>query len=188
MLQRSIESATQSGHSSFWGTRMKIYKNSLLALTLALVASTAVSQSAGQAEEEQKFIGMWRLVSWTKQYDDGSSRQDPKTESYIIYTDTGRMCWVAMDPSRPTWTADPTESEELAAFRGLGAYCGTVELNTDEGYVIHHVEIAKTPSAVGIERKRWFEFDGPERLNLRVEPRENVPPLVESVLVWERVK
>jgi hypothetical protein len=93
-----------------------------------------------------------------------------------------------MDPSRPTWTADPTEAEELTAFRGLGAYCATVELNTNEGFVIHHVEIAKGPNAVGIERKRWFEFDGPDRLNLRVEPTENVPPLVESALVWERVK
>ena len=98
------------------------------------------------------------------------------------------MCWVAMAPSRPTWAADPTEAEESAAFRGLGAYCGAVELNADDGFVIHHVEIAKLPSAVGIERKRWFEFDGPDRLNLRVEPTENVPPLVESVLVWERVK
>jgi hypothetical protein len=167
---------------------MKTIKISLLTLTLAFAASTAISQSAIQADEEQKFIGMWRLVSWTKQYDDGTTMQDPRTESYIIYNETGRMCWVAMDPSRPTLTADPTESEESAAFRGLGAYCGTVELNTDERFVIHHVEIAKSPNAVGIERKRWFEFDGPDRLNLRVEPTENVPPLVESILVWERIK
>ncbi len=82
---------------------MKTIKNSLLALILAVVASTAVSQSKSRSDVEQQFIGIWRLVSWAKQYDDGTTRQDPRSESYIIYTETGHMCWVAMDPLRPTW-------------------------------------------------------------------------------------
>jgi len=158
----------------------------ILILTIA-ASSPATPQSASQSASEQQFFGMWRLASWTKEYDDGTTRQDPRSESYIIYTETGRMCWVAMNPLRPKLTANPTEAEEAIAFRGLGAYCGTVEINLDDGYVIHHVEIAKSPNAVGIERKRWFKFDGPDRLHLRVEPTENVPPLVESTLVWERV-
>ena len=97
------------------------------------------------------------------------------------------MCWVAIDPNRPQWKDDPTPGEESEAYRGMGAYCATVEVNAAEGYVIHHVEIAKSPNAVGIERKRWFEFDGVNRLKLRVEPSENLSPLVESRLVWERV-
>ena len=157
-------------------------------IIVAVVASAAFAQSTSGSNVQQQFIGIWRLVSWTQEYDDGTTRQEPRSESYLIYTDTGHMCWVAMDPLRPKWTADPTEADELAAFRGLGTYCATVEINADEGYVIHHVEIARSPNAVGIERKRWFEFDGPDRLNLRVEPTENVPPLVESALVWERVK
>ena len=168
---------------------MSLIRNSLLILMLTVAASNpATPQSASQPASEQQFVGMWRLVSWTKEYDDGTIRQDPRSKSYIIYTKTGRMCWVAMDPGRPNLTAKPNEAEEAIAFRGLGAYCATVEINLDDGYVIHHVEIAKSPNAVGIERKRWFEFDGPDRLHLRVEPTENVPPLVESALVWERVK
>jgi len=168
---------------------VSMIRNSLWILILTVAASnSATPQSANQSVSEQQFLGMWRLASWTKEYDDGTTKQDPRSESYIIYTETGRMCWVAMDPRRPELTAKPTEAEEAIAFRGLGAYCATVEINLDDGYVIHHVEIAKSPNAVGIERKRWFEFEGPDRLHLRVEPTENVLPLVESALVWERVK
>ena len=160
----------------------------LSAIIVGIFGHTALPQSTTQSDVANQFVGMWRLVSWTKIYDDGSTRPEPRSKSYIIYTETGHMCWVAMDPERPKWDAEPTELEELAAFRGLGAYCAAVEVHAKEGFVIHHVEIAKSPNAVGIERKRWFEFDGPDRLNLRVEPAENVPPLVENALVWERVK
>ena len=168
---------------------MSIIRNSVSILLLAFASTnTASSQTAGDSVSEQQFIGMWRLVSWTNEYDDGTSKPDPRTDSYLIYTDTGRMCWVAMDPRRPNLSANPTESEEATAYRGLGAYCGAVEINLDDGYVVHHVDVAKIPNAVGIERKRWFSFAGPDQLHLRVDPGENVAPLVENKLVWERVK
>lgn len=168
---------------------MSIIRNTLLALLLTFASTKiAPSQTLGHSVSEQQFVGMWRLVSWTKEYDDGTTKQDPRTESYLIYTDTGRMCWVAMDPLRPNLSANPTESEEATAYRGLGAYCGAVEINLDDGYVVHHVDVAKIPNAVGIERKRWFSFAGPDQLHLRADPTENVVPLVENVLVWERVK
>lgn len=168
---------------------MSMIKNLLLLLILTgAVSNVATAQSSTQPASEQHFIGIWRLVSWTKEYDDGTTAQEPRSESYIIYTETGHMCWVAMDPRRPNLPAEPTEIEEAVAFRGLGAYCATVEINLDDGYVIHHVEIAKMPNAVGIERKRWFSFDGSDRLHLRVDPTENILPLVESSLIWERIK
>ena len=168
---------------------MPIDRNTPMVLLLAFASTEiASSQPVGRAVSEQQFIGMWRLVSWTKEYEDGTRTQDPRTDSYLVYTDTGRMCWVAMDPSRPKLSANPTESEEAAAYRGLGAYCAAVEINLDDGYVVHHVDVAKLPNAVGIERKRWFGFAGPDELHLRVDPAENVAPLVETVLVWERVK
>lgn len=157
-------------------------------LLMVAAPNSAIPQTKIQLVSEQQFLGMWRLVSWAKEYDDGTTKQDPRSESYIIYTESGHMCWVAMDPLRPELTAKRTEAEEAIAFRGLGAYCAAVEINLDDGYVVHHVELAKTPNAVGIRLKRWFVFDGPDRLHLRVEPTENEPPLVESRLVWERVK
>jgi len=160
----------------------------LVMLLTAAVSNTALSQSADKPQSAHQFVGMWRLVSWTKEYDDGTVKQDPRSESYIIYTDNGRMCWVAMDPNRPNLSENPTEAEEATAYRGFGGYCAVVEIDLEDGYVVHHVDIARTPNAVGIDRKRWFQFDGPDRLHLRVDPTENVAPLIESSLVWERIK
>lgn len=159
-----------------------------IASLLVLVACSRGSRTAEQPESSQALVGTWRLVSWTKSYEDGSKAPEPRSESYLMYTDTGHMCWCAVDPARPSWPQTPTEADELAAFRGLGMYCGTVEVNADQGYVVHHVEISRSPNAVGDKRKRFFRFEGPDRLHLRVDPTENVPPLVESVLIWEKVK
>jgi hypothetical protein len=93
-----------------------------------------------------------------------------------------------MDPNAPKWKSeqDPTPAE-LAASR-TGAYCSTVEVHANEGYVIHHVEIAEVPNVVGRARKRWFTFQGPNRIVLRVDTPELVAPVAESTLIWERVR
>jgi hypothetical protein len=100
------------------------------------------------------------------------------------------MCYVGMDPNRPKWKSEfaPTESEAMSGIKGSSSYCSTVEVNAKEGFVIHHVEIASVPNVVGRDRKRWFTFDGPNRVTLRVDPPGLQPGLTESTLIWERVQ
>jgi hypothetical protein len=144
------------------------------------------------ASVAKQFVGTWRLVSWPEKLADGTTRQDPKTVGYIIYTDNSHMCYVAMNPNRPKWksSAAPTP-EEMASGLGIDdfyAYCAAVEVHAKEGFVLHHVEIDKSPNMVGGTRKRWFTFQGPNRIALRIDPQENRSPIVESTLVWERVQ
>ena len=40
----------------------------------------------------------------------------------------------------------------------------------------------------GSERKRWFAFDGPDRLKLTIDPAERSATLQDSSLIWERVR
>ncbi len=170
---------------------MKGFGVALLTVLLLGVGSLdAVSQAAPQADVAKQFVGMWRLVSWSQRLADGSTRHEPRSVSYIIYTDTGHMCWVAMDPNRPLWKSAraPTESEAVVGLRGLGAYCASVEVHASEGFVLHRVEIEKSPNLVGITRKRWFAFQGPNQLTLRVDAAELTPPVVENTLIWERVE
>jgi len=152
--------------------------------------SEAHTQSGNDAEIARQFVGMWRLVSYTHRLADGTTRQDPKTVAYIIYTDVNRMCYVSMDPTRPKWKSEatPTPEEAISAIMGLGAYCATVDVHAKEGFVIHQVEIERVPNVVGRNRKRWFKFDGANRLTLRVDTAELVSPVVERTLVWERVQ
>jgi hypothetical protein len=137
----------------------------------------------------KQLVGTWRLVSWTDRLADGTTRKDPLSVGYLIYTDANRMCATIMDPNRPKWKSGtaPTPEEAKSGMDGLMAYCSRIEVHAKEGLVLHYVEIAKTPNGVGAIRKRWFRFEGPNRLILRIDPSENISPVVDSTLVWERM-
>jgi hypothetical protein len=164
----------------------------MLALSMLLAFGLLNSMSDAQSQDDiaKQFVGMWRLVSWTERLADGTTRQNPRSVAYIIYTDTGRMCYVSMNPNRPRWKleAAPTPEEALSAITGLGAYCAAVEVHAKEGFVIHHVEIERSPNLVGRARKRWFTFQGQNRVSLRIDTPELISPVVESILTWERVE
>jgi hypothetical protein len=168
---------------------MKLKVTLTILLVLAALIGTSFHPHA-QSEDviAGQFVGMWRLVSWPQRLADGTTRQNPASVAYIVYTDTSRMCYVGMDPNRPKWKSEtaPTTDEALSGIMGLGAYCGTVEVHAKEGFVVHHVEIDISPNRVGRDRKRWFTFQGPNRVSLRVDAP--APPFVESTLIWERVQ
>jgi hypothetical protein len=149
------------------------------------------AQSQDDVSVAKRFVGMWRLVSHSNRLTDGTTQQHVRSMAYIIYTDTNpiRMCYVAMDPNRPNWKSElaPTESEAMSEITGSRSYCSTVEVHAKEGFVIHHVEIANVPNLVSRDLKRWFTFDGPNRLTLRVDPSGLQPGVAENTLIWERV-
>ena len=158
-----------------------------------LAAALPAAQGQEQLSDEEalnRFVGVWTLVHWEETLADGTKRVHPVSAGHIIYSDIGRMCAVVMDPNRPKWqSATPTPEEALAGMnsRAFYAYCATAEMHAAEGYVLHHTVIDKVPNAVGAVRKRWFNFEGPDRVVLRIDPAELADPIVESVLLWERV-
>jgi len=161
------------------------YRCCVLLMFAAIFASSGAS-----AAVPKQFVGTWRLASWTLRMADGTTRPDPKTVAYLIYSDAGRMCYVSMNPDRPKWKSEfaPSADEAISAITGLSAYCAAVEVHEKEGFVIHHVDVERVPNVVGRNRKRWFKFEGPDRLTLRVDAAELAPGVVESTLVWERVE
>jgi hypothetical protein len=156
-----------------------------------MVLGPLIGTSHAQSPDDiaRQFLGMWRLVCRTQRLADGTTRQSPISAAYIIYSDTGRMCYVGMNPNRPRWKSEtaPTPEEALSGIMGLGAYCATVEIHAKEGFVVHHVEIERSPNLVGRARKRWFTFEGSNRVSLRIDAPELTSPVVEDVLTWERV-
>ena len=133
----------------------------------------------------RRLIGTWRLVSHPYRFADGRSVQSRYSVGYIIYTDTSpvHMCFVGMDPNQSA-SAPATDAEAA----GNAPYCSTVEVHAKDGFVLHHVEVSTIPNSVGMTRRRYFTFDGPDRVTLRVDPAELPPPFVDVMLVWERVK
>jgi hypothetical protein len=147
------------------------------------------AQSQDDAAIAKRFVGTWRLVSWPQRMTDGTTKQNPKSVGYLIYTDDGHMCFVTMNPNRPKWKSGTPTADEMATSLGgdgFNAYCSAVEIHAKEGFVLHKVELDGNPSNVGTVRKRWFTFDGPNRLSLRID--QNGPGVTESTLIWERVQ
>lgn len=157
------------------------------ALATFLIISPAIQSDASVAKQ---FLGMWRLVGWTQQAADGTVRPGPTDAGYLVYTDVNRMCAVMMDSTRPKWApgAPATVPDAIARFAGFVSYCARVEVNATEGFVLHHVDIERSPNIVGTIRKRWFTFEGPDRLVLKIDAAELAPAQQESRLVWERVQ
>ena len=92
-----------------------------------------------------------------------------------------------MDPNRKAPSRPPADEEIRAVYNGLVAYCGTYEVDAKAGFVVHHVDLEKSPASVGIVRKRWFTLEG-DRLSLRIDSAELPAGQKESRLVWERVR
>ncbi len=164
-------------------------KMAALSMLLAFGPLSTTSHAQSQDDVARQFVGTWRLVSWAQRLADGTARQNPISIASLIYSDTGHMCSVGMNPKRLRWKSAtaPTPEEALSGITGMYGYCATVEIHAKEGFVIHHVEIDKSPGFVGMDRKRWFTFSGPNRVALRIDTPELTSPVVESILTWERV-
>jgi hypothetical protein len=160
-------------------------------LVVVLGVTTAAATRAAAEDLTKGLVGAWRLVSTEQVLRDGTVRPSPlygpNGVGYLIYSESGRMCAMLMDPSRVPWKAEdsPTEAELRSTFEHFVAYCGRYEVSEKERAVIHHVEMDLTPNSAGSDRKRYAVLEG-NRLELR--PAEPLPPgVVEYTLTWERV-
>jgi hypothetical protein len=165
-------------------------KTAVWSILLALGQLHSTSRAQSQEEIAKQFAGMWRLVSNPQRLVDGTTRDGSNSVGYAFFdANAGRMCFLSMNPNRPQWKSEatPTPEEGLSAIRGFGAYCATIEIHANESFMIRHYEINQTPNAVGKATKRWYTFQGTDRMSLRVDASELNRPVVESTFVWERV-
>lgn len=167
----------------------------ILATTIAIL-SVSLWTDVGETTSAQgddggfaRFVGTWQLESWRDTLPEGTSRSNARSEAYLIYSRPRHMCFMGMDPTRPEWVSrfDPTPDELARTLGGIIAYCAQVEVNADAGYALHHVEMDNVPNSVGMTRKRMFEFLGPDRLVLEVDPAELPDSIAGMTLIWRRV-
>jgi hypothetical protein len=165
-------------------------KTAIWSILLALGQLNSTSPAQSQEDIAKQFAGLWRLVSSPQRLVDGTTREGSNTVGYAFFNpNADHMCFLTMNPSRPQWKSEatPTPEEGLSAIKGFGAYCATIEIHANEGFMIRHYEINQTPNAVGRTTKRWYTFQGTNRMSLRVDASELNRPVVESIFVWERV-
>jgi hypothetical protein len=160
-------------------------------VSLLLVLSQLSGQSRAQSSDDvaRQLAGMWRLVSNPTRLADGTTRQGSNMGYAFFDATASHMCFVTMSPNRPTWKSEtaPTPEEGLTALRGINTYCATLEVHAKEGFMDRRYEINQNPNAVGRATRRWFSFQGTDRLTLRVDAAELTKPVVETLFIWERV-
>ena len=164
----------------------------LLGLVVLLLFGPLSGTVRGQSKNAiaKQFAGLWHLVSNPQRLADGTTREGANSVAYAFFdADAKHMCFISMNPNRPRWKSEtaPTADEALSTIRGFGAYCATIEINPKEGFIVRQYDINQNPNAVGRTTKRWYTFQGTNRMTLRVDTPELNAPVVENILIWERV-
>jgi hypothetical protein len=111
-------------------------------------------------------LGPWKLTSMESTNSGGEAfypfGENPS--GMILYDASGYMSYTAMRSGRPKFASGDarggTPEEMKAAFEGFDAYCGTYEINVEEGVVTHHVETSRFPNWEGSDQVRFFQISG----------------------------
>ena len=112
----------------------------------------------------EQFVGTWKLISFECRRSDGAV-SDPIGQSpagMIMYDAHGHMSGHVMRRDRPSFASgDPLQgsAEEIhTAFKGYMAYCGTYDVNEQQGTIAHRIECSVFPNWVGTIQTRFFVF------------------------------
>jgi hypothetical protein len=154
---------------------------------LATLACLAAQPSL--ADDTDKVVGTWRLVSYDIEVQATGSRvpvmgQHPT--GYVSFMPSGRIFFVLTGEARKAAKTDPERAELLST---LVAYTGTYRVDGDKW--ITNVEVAWNPEWVGTEQSRSFKLDG-EQLQVltpwRLMPNWADKGMTRSIITFTRSK
>ena len=155
---------------------------SIIAGILMVLASSA------SADDKEKIVGTWTLVSVV--YEDQVTKErtpvlGEKPRGRQIATADGRWLALVTAENRPV---PKTDAERVRALQTMIAYTGRYRV--EEGKVITKVEAAWNEAWVGGEQVRFVRFEG-DRLFIESPPmpHPNVDnKVVKVVVIWDREK
>ena len=147
-----------------------------IALLATVLIATLLATSGAQAEGNP-LVGAWKLVSFEARTSDGDVKNlyGDEPGGLLIYDASGSMSAQGMRLDLPKCgTIDRRmcpDKEARAAFDGYFGYWGRYEVRASEGVVLHIVEGASLPDAIGTTLKRFYEISD-DRLVLRTPPQQ----------------
>ncbi len=171
------------GRSGDVGGRTRMRKSVLFGVVLAagtiLAIPAAAAQPVARPSATQppaipaKFVGTWSIVSETLVDQNGATVGSafPDPVGKVTYTPRGDL-W-AIVGSRASFDAGS------ALW-----YTATAEVHRKAGVVVHHVQASSSPSLIGTDQVRGFQFSAHnKRLTLTAELTSGVT----DVLKWRKV-
>lgn len=170
---------------------------SSIAALVALLAGFAAmpKEASGQTGAlKDQLSGTWKLVSWKIHRGNGEVIDPPNwinPVGWIMYHPDGHMCATISGSDRPKFASNNalggTPAEIKAAFEGFVGYCGTYEINEQERFVTHRVQLSWFPNWIGSDQKRFFEITG-NRVTISTPPLAVYGEAQVHRLIWERLK
>ena len=138
------------------------------------------------ADDREKILGTWRLVSFEAEDQATGEREHVRGKNptgFIIFTREGRMMVVLTNEGRK---APKTDQDRAGLFNAMVAYTGSYRIEGDKW--ITKVDVAANPALLGTEQARFFRVDGnrlQEITQWSVRPEKGMG---RSVITWERAK
>jgi hypothetical protein len=152
---------------------------------LAFVVLLLAAQS-GFAQDRAPLVGVWRLVSFEREFQGSDEREYPMGKvpsGYIQFLAEGRMTVVITAEGRK---APVTDADRAALYSTLVAYTGGYRVEGDKW--ITRVEVSANPAWVGTEQARNFKVAGDRLQEITAWVARPDNKVARAVITYERSK
>jgi hypothetical protein len=156
---------------------------------LVAVVGWLVAAQPSFADDREKVIGIWKLVSQEIEIQATGQKEPVMGRSptgYAIFTAEGRVMFVLTGEGRKP---PQTVQDRADLLNSMAAYTGMYRLEGDKW--ITKVDVAWNPEWVGTEQTRFFILDG-DRIHVtstwRIMPNWADKGMQRSLLVFEKAK
>ncbi len=166
----------------------KMWVTKVMAGSLIVIMAGLSSVSLALADDREKFVGIWKLISIVGEFQDtGEKSYDwgKNPTGYQIFTAEGRQMFIIESEGRKP---PKTEADRETLFRTMFAWTGIYRVEGDK--IITKVDVSWNPFFNGAEQARIFKFEN-DRLVISTAwtPSTRFPGRVSrGVFTWERVK
>jgi Lipocalin-like domain len=138
------------------------------------------------ADDREKILGIWRLVSFEVEFQATGEREHIRGKNptgFIIFTAEGRMMVVLTNEGRK---APKTDQDRADPLNSMVAHTGMYRIEGDKW--ITKVDVSGNPALVGTEQARFFRVDGDRLQEITQWTLRPEKGMGRMVITWERGK
>lgn len=140
----------------------------------------------GFAQDRAPLVGVWRLVSFEREFQGSDEREYPMGKvpsGYIHFLAEGRMTVVITAEGRK---APATDADRAALYNTLVAYTGGYRVDGDKW--ITKVDVSANPAWVATEQTRTYKVTGDRLQEITAWSTRPDSKVARAVITYERLK
>jgi len=138
------------------------------------------------AGDHAPIVGIWKLVSFEREYQAGGEREYPMGKAptgYILFLPEGRMTVVITGEGRK---APANDQDRVSLFNSMVAYTGRYRVDGDKW--VTAVDVSANPAWVNTEQTRSFQVAGDRLQEMTAWAARPDNRLARAIITYERAK